>query len=58
MSVEPKSLLTQYLEGSLVSRQLRDMMIDYAQEARFDDEFKDHETKHTFNGRGYDAPEN
>ena len=58
MSNKPKSLMTQYLEGSLVSRDLRDMMVAYAQEARFDDEFKDYEPVQTFNRRDHRARKN
>ena len=36
-----KSLMTQYVEGTLVSRELRDMLNDYAAEARFDRDMHD-----------------
>ncbi len=36
-----KALMTQYAEGSLVSRELRDMMTKYAADARFDREMID-----------------
>lgn len=58
MSNEPKSLMTQYVEGSLVSRDLQDMMVEYAAQARFDDEFKDYEPTGTYNRRNHSAPEN
>ncbi|MEE8481957.1 MAG: hypothetical protein V3S12_01260 [Acidiferrobacterales bacterium] len=41
MSNEPKSLMTQYAEGCLISRELQDMMVDYAAQARFDSEMVD-----------------
>ena len=39
--VKPKSLATQYAEGCLISRELQDMMVDYAAQARFDREMAD-----------------
>ncbi len=41
MSNEPKALMTQYLEGCLISRELQDMMADYSAQARFDREMVD-----------------
>ena len=41
MSARPKSLMTLYAEGSLISRELTNMMVDYAAEARFDREMVD-----------------
>jgi len=41
MSNIPKSLMTQYQEGCLVSRELRDMLTDDAAQARFDREMCD-----------------
>jgi hypothetical protein len=37
----PKSLMTLYQEGALISRELKQMMVDYAAEARFDLEMTD-----------------
>jgi hypothetical protein len=36
MSNEPKALMTQYVEGQLVSRELNQMLNDYAADGRFD----------------------
>ena len=36
-----KSLMTQYIEGTIVSRELRDMLNDFAAEARFEREMRD-----------------
>ncbi len=36
-----KALMTQYIEGCLVSRELNDMMVEYAAQARFDREMVD-----------------
>ena len=41
MSNKPKSLMTLYSEGCLISRDLQDMMVDYAADARFDREMHD-----------------
>lgn len=38
MSYQPKSLITQYLEGSIVGRQLRDMLATEAESERFEKE--------------------
>lgn len=38
MSNKPKSLMTLYEEGSLISRELQEMMTDYAAQHRFDRE--------------------
>lgn len=43
MSVQPKSLMTQYAEGALISRELHDMMHQYAADARFEIELSGHE---------------
>ena len=43
MSNTPKALMTQYAEGCLISRELQDMMVDYAAQARFDSEMVDEE---------------
>lgn len=36
-----KSLMAQYAEGQLVSRELNQMMVDYTAQARFDREMVD-----------------
>ena len=36
-----KALMTHYAEGSLISRELNDMMTDYAAEARFNEHMHD-----------------
>ncbi len=41
MSNTPKALMTHYAEGTLISRELNDMMVDYAAQARFDREMVD-----------------
>ncbi len=38
---KPKALMTQYVEGCLISRELQDMMVDYARENDFDREMAD-----------------
>lgn len=39
--MKPASLMTQYQQGQLVSRDLQQMLVDYAAEARFDRELHD-----------------
>lgn len=39
--MKTKSLMTQYAEGSLISRDLHQMMHDYAAEVRFEREMTD-----------------
>ncbi len=41
MCAKPKSLMTYYAEGSIISRELEHMMLDYAADARFDRELAD-----------------
>lgn len=41
MSNKPKALMTQYAEGCLVARELQDMLVNYAADARFDREMVD-----------------
>lgn len=41
MCNRPKSLMTHYIEGSIVSRELENMINDSAAEARFDAELSD-----------------
>lgn len=41
MSAKHQSLMTQYLEGKLVSRELNDMLNDYAAESRFERELSE-----------------
>lgn len=53
----PKSLMTHYLEGALISRELHDMMHQYAADARFEAELKGYEDRYsiavvTNTGRG------
>ena len=36
--MQPKSLMTYYIEGSIISRELEHMMLDYNADARFDRE--------------------
>ena len=36
MSTNNKALMTHYIEGSIISRELENMMHNYAAEARFD----------------------
>ena len=38
---KPTSLMTQYQNGQLASRELQNMMVDYAAEARFDRDMHD-----------------
>ena len=56
MSNRPKALMTHYAEGSLISRELQEMMSEYAAQAGFDNEFADYDRHPIFNGRRYDAP--
>lgn len=39
--MKPTALMTQYAEGQLVSRDLQNMMVDYAAQARFDRDMHD-----------------
>ena len=46
MSNQPKALMTQYMEGALVSRELRDMLNESAATQRFDKELAAMDTAH------------
>lgn len=48
----PKSLMTHYLEGALISRELHDMMHQYAADARFEVELKGYEDNLTERWQG------
>lgn len=41
----PKSFMSQYLEGQLVSRHLHDLLNDHAAQARFDLEIQNEQTR-------------
>ena len=41
MSTNNKALMTHYAEGSIISRELENMMHDYAADARFERELAD-----------------
>ena len=41
MSNTPKSLMSYYIQGAIISRELEHMMLDYAANARFDRELAD-----------------
>ncbi len=41
MSTRPKSLMTHYIEGSIISRELEHMMLDYNADCRFERELTD-----------------
>ena len=41
MSNQPKALMTQYAEGNLVTRELRDMLGSEREQASFDRDFAD-----------------
>jgi hypothetical protein len=58
MSNTPTSTMTQYLEGCLVSRELADMLVSYAAEARFDDAFQDYEEQPITNWKDRYANQN
>ena len=48
-----KALMTHYAEGALVSRELHDMMHQYAADARFDAELSGHEDNYDLMRRAY-----
>lgn len=48
-----KALMTHYLEGALVSRELHDMMHSYAADARFEAELSGHEDNYDTMRRAY-----
>lgn len=48
-----KALMTHYAEGALVSRELHDMMYQYAADARFDAELSSYEDNYDLMRRTY-----
>ena len=53
-----KALMTHYLEGALISRELHDMMYESAAEARFEAELSSYEenlAERTYSGKAYGA---
>lgn len=48
-----KALMTHYLEGALISRELHDMMHQYAADARFDAEISGYEDNYDLMRRAY-----
>ena len=53
MSNTPKSLMRNYAEGALISRELHDMMHQDAADARFDVELGGYEDRHELMRRMY-----